>query len=142
MTTIETHICRLAGAIYRSTDLIIMEEYKDNTDNTKYLKVILTVDDVFEKSATYKMVDVPDYVEAIYNYINQTSIVEYNDKDKTFTLYGDHIGRTRYYKFTLGVFPTNPLASDKVHNLPLDDNDDVDQLLHEISTKMKAVKTI
>lgn len=143
MATVETHMCRLAGAIYRSTDMIIMEEHKDRKDNTRYLKVTLTVDDVFEKSATYKMIDVPDYVETIYNYVNQASIMEHNVHDKTYTLYGDHIGRTRYYKFTLGIFSTNPLALDKVHHLPLDDNDDdINQLLLDISKKMRAVKAV
>jgi hypothetical protein len=139
MTT-QAIICGIAGAIYCSTDIIIMEKYKDCTNNTDYLKVTITIDDVIEKSAIYEMDKVPEYLQNIYEYVRQTSIIEYDKKTEIYTLFGDHIARARGYKFVLGKFPVNPLSSEKTYTLPLSEINSVevlDETLVNISNKIK-----
>jgi len=141
--TVQAYICGMAGAIYCATDMIIMEKFKEKGADKYYLKVTVTIDDVVEKTATYEMTKLPTYLQEIYDYVNETSIIEYSFQNGMYTLYGDHIGRARDYKFALGKFTVNPLAQGVVHTLPLEENGDaLDEILVDISDKMIATKSI
>lgn len=94
----------IAGAIYCATDMIIMEKFKDINSKISYLKVTVTIDDVIEKSMIYQMNKLPAYLEKIYNYVDKTSVLDYNIENDMYTLYGDHIGRLQDYKFALGCY--------------------------------------
>lgn len=136
-----TYICGMAGAIYCCTDMIIMEKYKEQNKDNFFLKVTVTIDDVVEKSATYEMNNLPNYIKRIYDYVSETSVIEYDYKNKMYTLYGDHICRARDYKFALGKFSTNPLAQDKTYTLENINSDDVlDEVLVDISQNLKPKK--
>ena len=136
-------MCGMAGAIYCATDMIIMQKFKQKCKPNYFLKVTITIDDVVEKTVLYKMDNIPQYVQEIYNYVNNTSVLEYDSKNEMYTLYGDHICRARDYKFALGKFPSNPLSQEHTLSMcDLDSDDVLDEILVDICKKMKAANKI
>ena len=95
----------VAGAIYYSTDMIIFEEYED-TDSARYLHIITLEDDIKESRTVIAYSDLPEDLVHLYEYVKSTSSIE--TKEQQYVLYGNHIGRSKNYKFRIMSFPDNP----------------------------------
>lgn len=124
----------IAGAIYCITDMIIFQEYKEIAGDSKYLEVIVTIDDINEEQAIYKWSDIPEHIFDIYEYVSKTSSMTDN------VLRGNHLGRVRDYKMEIARFPTNPINDCELQIINTKDNKQLYDIAYEICDNMKTVK--
>lgn len=117
--------------------MIIFQKHEDTRDQKRYLQVIITIDDIFEKTATFQWEDIPDYVADIFEYVSNSSALE-EDTD-CYKMYGSHIGRPQDHKYLLATIP-------KPYTLPhipfSNSEEDILQMLASISSKMKIIKKL
>ena len=139
---VECVSCNIAAASYCCTDIIVFKKYISLVSGDTYLKTVITINDIFEKSATFEWDDIPEYVKSIFTYVSQTSSLEKHQDD--YKLFGNHIGRSSDYKYLLATFHINPLDDGKMELLEVVENidDKLLQMLKDINSNMQRVKCL
>lgn len=140
--SIECTLEKVAAAVYCITDMVVFQVYKTISDDKYYLVVILQQDDINEHVNVFEWEDVPQDIMDIYSYVSSTSVME--QKDDTYILYGNHIGRNKDHKYVLMQYITNPCMDEKLHILSLHENVDenVMKCYTDICENMKIVKKL
>lgn len=136
----------IVGAVYSMTDMLFFEIFKEITSDSYYMRVIITIDDLQECTVLFAWESVPSSIMDIYDYVKTTSFMQTNN-DMSYTLYGNHIGRCKDYKYNLITFFENPVNEDElqmlaIYDKDIDDDKDIIEKLYDICNNMKLVKCI